>query len=137
MRYERLASPVAEDIDDRAVGIPHEEPADAPRLIREPMNDLVAELLRRSVSGVDVVDLDRRVGYDIRGGVLTNRADLRRTVARVSEGDDPPLVQHDLHPKHSGVERSGTGRVVGLKIRNNALHRHDRERNANLHGSIA
>lgn len=69
-------SGVTEDIEHFAARIAHEEPADAPGLIGQRMNDLATEVLRSSVGRVHIVDLDRSIRCNRGGGVLPHYADL-------------------------------------------------------------
>src|SRR3954470_698426 len=83
------SSDVAVDVDDRAVGVAHEEAPDAPRLVGERVDDRQAAAHRLGVRGVDVRDLDRDLrAAELHVGALPaarGHRDLRGPVARRGE----------------------------------------------------
>jgi hypothetical protein len=87
---------VAEDVQNLAAWFAHEEAADAPRLIREWMEYLVAHSCGCGMRSIDVVYLYRNVWLDRRAGVPLHHADLRRRIVRRDEGHDPTLIHRYL-----------------------------------------
>src|SRR5437016_2201392 len=57
---------MAEDVQDPAVGLAHEEATNAPRFIGKRVDYLAAHLLSCGISLVDVVDFDRDIRVDHR-----------------------------------------------------------------------
>jgi hypothetical protein len=86
------------------VGRPYQEPAHAPRLLRQRAHDLEAHLLRLRPGGVDVVGGHRHHRVLRRGGVARDELDPARR-SRAGEAGHPSQVElFGGEPEEVGVE---------------------------------
>jgi hypothetical protein len=115
---------MAEDVQDLSVGVANEEATNTPRLVREWVNNLATQPVRRIIGGVYVIDLDRRIWLGRRGGVLLHDRDLRARAAGSDEGHDPSKIHRYFEPEHVGVEPPAPGGLGRLKVRHDPYHAH-------------
>jgi hypothetical protein len=94
---------VAHHVNDHAIRVSNKEPADAPRLIRQRVNDLKAKSESFRMHRVNVIDLNGHVRYCFRSG-LFYECDLSRWIARRGECDNPIHVHSHVEAQELRVE---------------------------------
>ena len=94
---------VAHHVNDHAIRIGNKEPADAPRLIRQRVNDLKAKSDGLRMHRINVIDLNGHVGLWFRSGRLHER-DLSRWIARRGERENPIHVHSHVEAEDLRVE---------------------------------
>lgn len=112
------------DVDHGAVRFPHEEPAPAPFLIGQRIDDLRTRVDGAFMDLVDVVDLDRHVGMDVGVDVQLHHAQLHLTLVGTEEVD-PVQPVAAVEANHLVVERSALGEPVGANVRLDPLDGND------------
>src|SRR3954452_19630155 len=108
LRARACSSRVHRHVDHAAVGVAHEEAADAPRLVSQRVDDLQAAGHGLGVQRVDVLHLDRDLRLAdpaVKAGLrLVGDRDLRGAVARAREHREPRLVHRHVEAEEARVE---------------------------------
>ena len=125
-RRPDLTSVVGKDVEQAPEGIAHIEAPYAPGLGHGAVFHLMPRLDDAAMDLVQVVDLDRQVGYGRSRTAFRCDAHLRFCHGVRREGYDPPEIHHDVHVQDVPVERPGGGDVLGTDIRHDPLDCHDR-----------
>ena len=107
------------DVDHRAVGIAHEEAAEAPLLVGDRVDDLGSRGYGTFMHLVDVVDFDRDVGMDVGLEVQLHHAQLHFGLVGAEE-EDPVEAVPAVEADRLSAKRSD--RMFGL-IRLTAIAR--------------
>jgi hypothetical protein len=97
---------VVHHINDHAIRISNKEPADAPRLIRQRVNDLKAKSDGLRMHRINVIDLNGHVRLWLGRSGLLHQRDLSGWIARRDERDNPIHVHSHVEAQELGVELS-------------------------------
>src|SRR6266704_5221384 len=119
-----VSVPVIHDVDDVAVGCPHEEPAHAPCLGSYRFHDLVAEFLRFLIGSFDVVGVDGNDRIFGRGCVARYQLDVRSGVGRGVAGHPSHVELLGTQPEVAGVEALRCLDVSHREVGHNAYDAH-------------
>jgi hypothetical protein len=95
---------VAHHVNDHAVGVSNKEPADAPRLICQRVNDRKAKYDSFRMHRVNVIDLNGHVRLWLGGSGFLHERDLSRWIARRDERDNPIHVHSHVEAQETRVE---------------------------------
>src|SRR3954447_17775637 len=132
LRARACSSRVHRHVDHAAVGVAHEEAADAPRLVGQRVHDLEAAGDGLGVQRVDVLHLDRDLRLAdpaVQTGLRAiGDGDLGGAVARARAHRETRLVHRDGEAQEALVEVARRCQVVGDQVRDRAPDRHRRRR---------
>ena len=115
---------VADHVYDHAVRVSNKEPADAPRLIRQRVNDLKAKSDSLRMHRVNVIDLNGHVRLWLGRSGLLHERDLSRWIARRDERDNPIHVNSHVEAQETCVELPALMNLVAGDIWYNSSDAH-------------
>ena len=115
---------VVHQINDHAIRISNKEPADAPQLIRQRVNDLKAESDSLRMHRVNVIDLYGHVRLLLGRSGLLHERDLSRWIARRDERDNPIHVHSHVEAQETRVELPALMNLVASDIWYNSSDAH-------------
>ncbi len=115
---------MGQDIHEPPIGITREETAHAPFLIRRAVFYGKSQRDRALQHGVDVIDLDGKVGHRRAGPAFAHYAHLHPCLRIRGIGDDPAEIHRHIEAQQVAVEALCRRRVAGCDIGNDAAHSH-------------